>query len=353
MAVIYAIAESIKANNSKLNSDAFQFGTLTYPDRADQACRAARSLDDYWQFYSLSDAVGKAGAKLELASIAQDLWTEICSELIANPPIQLDYELFLRTYYQRLDSAMASYFGSSETTLTGVSIATALVKGRQLYLSTVGSTRVFMLRDGEFFRLSEAPLRPFTDPRGAKLSYPGISLQSGIQAEESFYIELEEGDEIYLLSDGLARTLSPRVLEAELSAQAPLHYRFERLLQLLKAGVLTDHATLLLIRCERIFEFDQAPEEYGDDSWLDIEDDFFSAPINSASALNNQEADLEWSDLEDYDVDQEEYFEATEPRQIERDKHLTFKLVIWSLLVIFILGLALLLFIIWRHFIAN
>lgn len=292
MAVIYAIGESVCGDRLQMNEDSFQLGRLIYPDTLDRSCRAARELDKYWQYYSLADGTGGPGRGDIAARYVQKAWADLCDELIETPPLQLDYLKLLKTFYRRAQGLIQQNVNRSETRLVGASVATALFQGEKVYLSSVGSCRIFMKRGDDFFRMSEAPLRPFPDrgPDRSGLSYPGLSLQSGVQDEESFTMTLEEGDEYYLVSDGVCRSLAPRVLENIMTEPQTIKVRIERLMRLLRHKGLRDSASILVLQVQSVGESDHLPEVYDpvlfDDSFDDLYPEEPDEPFERPSTLS-------------------------------------------------------------------
>lgn len=177
-----------------------------YPDTLDRLEQQSGRSDDHWQVYSITDGMGGPGIGDISGRLVQELLTHCVAKLGNTDPQTFDFaefsQNFVRAAYDKLGERLSRFRKKG----IGCSLSFVLINGATCYTFSVGSNRIYLVREGRLYRLTkehvvEGQTKPFL--------YLGI-MPAGKMAEPENLnkIILEDEDQLLLLSDGIYHELS-------------------------------------------------------------------------------------------------------------------------------------------------
>ncbi|MTV25168.1 Stp1/IreP family PP2C-type Ser/Thr phosphatase [Nitriliruptoraceae bacterium ZYF776] len=142
----------------------------------------------------------------------------------------------------------------------GTTLTVALVEGRRLHVGHVGDSRAYLLRGASFDQLTDdhTLVQHLIDEgqitREEAATHPQRSIITraiGVSRDidvDSLSIELEQGDQLLLCSDGLTGVVDDATIATELDAGRDLDTTLQRLVDLALEGGGPDNITAILLR---------------------------------------------------------------------------------------------------------
>ncbi len=181
------------------------------------------------------DSMGEAAARLTLTTLAE----------LVEPSFSRENPSFLEELKKaaiEADKRLRELGGNEQWKGIKVSLACALISEHRLYFLNVGTTSIFLLRNGELRELSKKAV-----PIGAKEGVPSSMIGEEGFSCDVFEIKLFPGDSLLLCSDGLSEKIRSRdmaeVLHWSVSPQAAC----DRLISLANRAGKEDDLTALVI----------------------------------------------------------------------------------------------------------
>lgn len=190
--------------------------------------------------YAVADAdspasMGEAAARLTLTTVAELIEPTFSAE---NPSFLEE----LKKAALEADKRLRELAQNEQWKGIKVSLACAVVSEQRLYFLNVGTTSIYLLRNGELRELSKKAV-----PIGAKESVPSSMLGEESFSCDVFEVKLFPGDSILFCSDGLTEKVRFRdiaeVLHWSVSSQAAC----DRLISLANRAGKEDDITALVV----------------------------------------------------------------------------------------------------------
>ncbi len=168
-----------------------------------------------------------------------------------------DLELFLQIVTEYVNDLVYQAGNSLEGTHVGTTLTFAVIRGNRYYISHVGNSRAYLIRDGRIHQLTrdhswiaeqvrqkemteaEARHSPFRD----RLTQ-AIGMRSTVEPDV-LTDTLREGDILLLCSDGLTRRLTAEDVRRTLSLSSSLQRACEQLVQMAKDRETDDSITVI------------------------------------------------------------------------------------------------------------
>jgi protein phosphatase len=171
-----------------------------------------------------------------------------------------DLELFLQVVTEYVNDVVYHAGNNLEGTHVGTTLTFVVVRGSRYYVSHVGNSRAYLIRDGHIHQLtrdhswiaeqvrlremteSEAKLSPFRDRL-----MQAIGMRSAVEPE-MIVDTLREGDTLLLCSDGLTKRLSQDDLRRALALSSSLQRACDSLMQMAKERDADEAITVVAVR---------------------------------------------------------------------------------------------------------
>lgn len=155
------------------------------------------------------------------------------------------------------DSCVKLAAQRSSTPHMGTTLTMALVLWPALYVAHVGDTRCYLLREGQFSRLTtdhtlaqkvldDAVEAVAPDSQLHHLLWNSLGGSKNLPEPQIVKLELKAGDHLLLCSDGLTKHVSDPEILAALSTGEPNAAKCARLIELANAGGGSDNVTVLV-----------------------------------------------------------------------------------------------------------
>jgi len=157
------------------------------------------------------------------------------------------------------DQTVRSTGAQSGAPRMGTTLTMALVLGSMLYVTHVGDSRCYLLREGQLRRLttdhtmaqrveeaSHEPLAP--DSQLHHILWNALGATEDVPQPEIVKLTLESSDVILICSDGLTKHVTDAEIAAILSNGRPVAERCKTLVERAKAGGGTDNITVVVAR---------------------------------------------------------------------------------------------------------
>ncbi len=195
---------------------------------------------------------------------------EVASATALRPVAELDGRVFpdaesaataLRDAVIAANTAVAEKAAGEPTYRgMGTTLTAAMIEGRRMHFAHVGDSRAYLLRSGEFSQLTDdhTLVQHLIDEgqitREEAARHPqrsiitrAIGVSSDVEVD-SMSLDLDEGDQVLLCSDGLSGVVDDDAIATELSREAPLGETVQHLVALANENGGPDNITVLLLR---------------------------------------------------------------------------------------------------------
>lgn len=220
-----------------------------YPDTLDRLEFQSGRSDDHWQVYSITDGMGGPGIGDIAGRLVQELLTQCVAKLGTSDPQTFDFAEFSQKFVRAAHEKLAERLARFQKKGIGCSLAFILVNGATCYTFSVGSNRIYLVRDGRLYHLTKEHVvygqtKPFL--------YLGI-LPAGkrAQAENLNKIILNDGDQIILASDGVYRELVDQQILQLVDGQDDFAVALRRVENYLSRQQINDDYTILSLKVLR------------------------------------------------------------------------------------------------------
>jgi PPM family protein phosphatase len=142
----------------------------------------------------------------------------------------------------------------------GTTLTATMLEGRRVHIAHVGDSRAYLLRNGHFSQLTDdhTLVQHLVDEgqitREEAATHPQRSIITraiGVSREvdvDSMSLDLEDGDQLLLCSDGLTGVVDDEVIESELASDDEPRDALDRLVERANAGGGPDNITIILLR---------------------------------------------------------------------------------------------------------
>ena len=258
---IEAIGLNDKGLVRKNNEDNFYLnGQYMKREEMDQGAFFTSQCQDNTQIYAVCDGIGgtDAGEDASLRAVRElDSWQqggiEVVHPLDTTPVLKdISRDIWRESEKKRRDS--------------GTTLAMLVITGKWFFSANLGDSRVYLLRNGEFTRLSmdHSRVQQMIDmgmitPQEAR-TYPGrhvIDQYMGMPEDIKFSpyysdkMELQPGDLFLLCSDGLTDMVEDQVIAGILTQAESLGQMGQELLRESYQGGGRDNITILLAKVNK------------------------------------------------------------------------------------------------------
>lgn len=168
------------------------------PDTLDNLEKADLCSASYWQVYSITDGMGGPGIGDIAGRIAQEILHKRLKQAQLQDPQTFDFRHFIQSFLDEADYELQKRLAKYKAYRVGCSMALVLVCGKVAYTMNIGTGRIYMQRAGKLY-----PMTRQTEDPGTFDFLGNRPNRSRLIARELSRIDLEAGDRILLMSDGM------------------------------------------------------------------------------------------------------------------------------------------------------
>jgi len=200
MARTMVIGLTESGTRTKVNEDSFSCGDRVYPDMITGSEEQTRGSSDYTQIYIVTQGFGGSGAGDLAGRIIQRVSKDFVAKLDDYKHPELDFAQFSRELIKETHYRVLSQIVSRAEQESGASFAMLLIDANTAYILNVGDTNIHLFRDDELYSLM--------DPADTSIErYPAYIGDRSVPFEEPKpntmkRFELATGDIILLASEG-------------------------------------------------------------------------------------------------------------------------------------------------------
>ncbi len=177
-----------------------------YPDTLDRFEIESGRSDQHWQIYSVTDGMGGSGIGDIAGRIVQELLIQSVSELGISDIVDFDFADFAEKYLQAVKIRVRERLARYKTIKAGCSLAFVLINGKHAYTFSLGTNRIYLIRDHSIHRITEDHVLP--DQAKPSLFIGNTIPFEQIVPQNLNKLSLQENDCILLISDGIYQVLS-------------------------------------------------------------------------------------------------------------------------------------------------
>lgn len=252
------ISEIIAAGITKagaqknINEDSFQCMRKIFPDTLDRSEVQIGKALDHWQIYSVTDGMGGSGVGDIAGRLVQELLINHISNLNTQNPQNFDFAKFSDQYLKAVNAHLKERLARYKDKRVGCSLAFVLVNGSKAYTFSIGTNRIYFIRNNHIYRMTKDHRR-----KGSKepaLYLGNFSDSSYLTPQNLNQVKLQEGDKILLVSDGFYQNYNDqeileKVQQSDTFIRSMLFYEK----QLEEKNIVDDH-TILALQIEKVEE---------------------------------------------------------------------------------------------------
>ena len=129
--------------------------TRIYPDTLDRLEIQSGQSDDHWQIYSITDGMGGSGIGDIAGRLVQEDLIKQVADLGHIDPLTFDFAKFAYDFISsvklKLKERLARYVNQD----VGCSLAFLLINGSTAYTLSIGTNRLYLIRDNKIHRMSK------------------------------------------------------------------------------------------------------------------------------------------------------------------------------------------------------
>lgn len=189
-------------NSEKSNQDSLLCNRRFLPDTIQNFEEVVNTTDSCWQIYAITDGMGGSGIGDISGRLVQELLVKHIAELQNQVVEEFDFVSFIQEFLDMADQTLQRRLKKYKGKPVGCSLSLVLICQSVAYTMSVGSNSIYMMRDQQLYRmtkksrLADAGSRPLVFLG----NHPGIGR---LKAHNLNRIDLETGDKILLLTDGM------------------------------------------------------------------------------------------------------------------------------------------------------
>lgn len=204
--------------DKNINEDSFHCMKRIYPDTLDRYELQYGKCEDHWQIYSVTDGMGGSGVGDISGRIVQDMLIQHVAELGVSDPQTFDFASFSQNYLadvnERLDERLAKY----KTIDVGCSLAFVLINGSTAYTFSMGSNRIYLIRNKKLHRVTKDHSKDASDKPALYLG--NLSNPRKYEPQNMNKLALEKEDSLLIVSDGIYEHLSDREILERITSKS-------------------------------------------------------------------------------------------------------------------------------------
>lgn len=182
--------------------------TRIYPDTLDRLEIQSGQSDDHWQIYSITDGMGGSGIGDIAGRLVQEDLIKQVADLGHIDPLTFDFAKFAYDFISSVKLKLKERLARYANQDVGCSLAFLLINGSTAYTLSIGTNRLYLIRDNKIHRMSKEHRSSENGFSGPTMFLGNSLIGQEAKPDNLNKLNMQTDDIILLLSDGVHDTFS-------------------------------------------------------------------------------------------------------------------------------------------------